>query len=120
MKRRTLTELEFNQLKPVLLQKSIASHRIDAAYRVLVLYETLESVSNSYNCIKINGKSNYTRFSIRAMVDSVWKEHLKIQKNSSRSNICIPKDWERVVLIAPKSLVLEFREQIEQYKQKGG
>lgn len=101
--KRRLLPYEFNAVRPLLKQTSDA--RIEAARRALVDGETLQVIGNHYG---------WTRQAVHDAVSVVWEafnDLLEVQQ-ALAAGINLPRGWGRVTLVAPKTLINQFKKEV--------
>ena len=101
--KRRMTGLEFEAVRPLL---NISEDRMTAARSALVNGQTLQGVANLYG---------WSRQAVGDAVRVVWQTFEKYhesQRAAASARALLPPGWEQVTLIAPSSLIAEFRQQI--------
>lgn len=105
--RRKTTGQEFNESLPLL--RRISPDRINAAKKVMLEGKTLQSVADEFGI---------TRQAVNGSVRAVWAAILKYRAQKDEG--VIPPGWARVTMVAPKRLILKFREEIAtEFKKLG-
>ena len=101
--KRRMTGPDFEAVRPLL---NISNDRIAAARSALVDGQTLQGVANRYG---------WSRQAVGAAARIVWSTFQKFcesQRAAANAGVLLPPGWEQVVLIAPSTLIADFREQI--------
>lgn len=109
--KRRLSAPEFDALRPFL---NISEDRIAAARLALVDGQTLQGVGTLYG---------WSRQAVGDAVDAVWRTHERYnesQRAASQSGALLPPGWEQVTLIAPTSLIAQFRAMIAEASPVSG
>jgi hypothetical protein len=96
--------VEFDSVRPLL---NISDDRIKAACSVLVDGETYQSVAERFG---------WSRQAVGDSVNVVWRTFLKFQKAQDaaavKAGVPLPLGWERVELVAPSSMIVEFKKEV--------
>ena len=98
-----MTGAEFEAVRPLL---RISADRTAAARLALVEGQTLQGVANLY------GWSRQAVGDATRVVSKTFEKYRESQQAASRAGMLLPPGWEQVTLIAPSSLIADFRRQI--------
>lgn len=99
-----MTPAEFEAVRPLL---RISEDRVRAARLALVDGQTLQGVANIYK---------WSRQAVGDAVAAVWRtfeRYQESQRAAIRAGPVVPLGWEQVTLIAPSSLIAQFKVEIE-------
>ena len=98
-----MTGAEFDTLRPLL---NISADRVAAARMALVDGQTFQTAASLYG---------WSRQAVGEAVDVVWKtmeKYHESQRAAANAGVLLPPGWEQVTLIAPSSLIAQFRAEI--------
>lgn len=113
MKKRRLTQAEFDTLKPLI---RMTPHRMESARLVLVEGLTYQEAGKIAGQQRPEAKQGpYTRQAVAdaiAIVMRVRDSFLQSQEVADHAGKVLPPGWETVTLVAPSDVVAEFRARV--------